>query len=150
MRMLPGPAGGRRACAGPDVGRLQREGTLRLGGRTVRLEEVSEPRPGQSVAVVMDTRRCDGALELARGRRPARLRVDVPARRRGPGRAVRPPHGPAGRGAAAEAGARRLVLTHFSQRYGDDGEPFGREAREAHDDVVVAEDGMRVAVPRRR
>ena len=62
------PTGSRRpACAGPDVGRLQREGPLRLGGRTVRLEEVSEPRPGQSVAVVMDTGRCDGALALARG-----------------------------------------------------------------------------------
>src|SRR3954469_19147137 len=52
---------------GPDVGRLQREGRLDVGGRTVTVEEVSEPRAGQSFAFVMDTRRCAAAVELARG-----------------------------------------------------------------------------------
>ena len=31
------------------------------------LEDVSVPRPGQSMAFVMDTRMCDGAFELAQG-----------------------------------------------------------------------------------
>ena len=51
--------------AGPDIGRLQAAGTLDIGGREVRIEEVSEPRPGQIVAVVMDTAWCDAPLELA-------------------------------------------------------------------------------------
>src|SRR3712207_7651734 len=51
--------------AGPDVGRLQREGVLAVDGRTVRLDEVSEPRPGQRFAFVMDTRLCDGVYALA-------------------------------------------------------------------------------------
>src|SRR3712207_9039648 len=42
--------------AGPDVGRLQREGVLALGGRGGRLEGVSEPRPGERVAFVLGTR----------------------------------------------------------------------------------------------
>ena len=49
---------------------------------------------------------------------------------------------------AKEAGARRLVLTHFSQRYGSL-KPFLAEARELHDDVVAVRDGDRVSVPKR-
>ena len=37
---------GRVGVAGPDVGRLQAAGRLEVDGRTVRLEEVSEPRRG--------------------------------------------------------------------------------------------------------
>ena len=51
---------------------------------------------------------------------------------------------------AARAGVRTLVLTHFSQRYGDDGEQFAREAREVFDgDVVAAEDLDEIPVPPR-
>jgi hypothetical protein len=44
---------------------LQREGRLQAGGRLVRLEEMSEPRPGQRAAFIMDTRLCDAAFALA-------------------------------------------------------------------------------------
>ena len=70
-RMLPD----RLAAAGvrgPAVRALQVEGRLEVGGRTVLLDEVSEPRPGQAFALVMDTRLCPGAKRrLAQGRGPA-------------------------------------------------------------------------------
>ncbi len=44
---------------------LATEGRVVAGGRTIHLEDVSHPKPRRSVASVMDTRRCDGALELA-------------------------------------------------------------------------------------
>jgi ribonuclease Z len=50
---------------------------------------------------------------------------------------------------AAAGGARRLALTHFSQRYADLA-GFGQEARAVHPDVFVAEDLSQVSVPRRR
>jgi hypothetical protein len=50
---------------GSDRARLLRDGTLTRDGRTFHLNDLSIPRRGQSVAVVMDTRWCDGALELA-------------------------------------------------------------------------------------
>ena len=50
---------------------------------------------------------------------------------------------------AREAGARRLVLTHFSQRY-PDARVFAEEAATVHDDVVAAEDFLRVPMPPRR
>lgn len=133
---------------GPDAGRLLREGEVTIGGRRVRLEEVSEPRPGQSMAYVMDTRLCDAAIALARG-------VDLlvcestylasearEARERG--------HLTATDAAtiARRAGARRLVLTHFSQRHPDPS-VFLEEARASFDDVHAARDGDRVALPPR-
>jgi len=42
------------------------DGHIEVDGRTVLLDEVSLHRRGQSVAFVMDTRRCDNAVELAR------------------------------------------------------------------------------------
>ena len=133
---------------GPDVGRLKREGAISLEGRRVTLEEVSEPLAGQRFAFVMDTRMCDGAVTLADG---ADLLVcestflDSEA-----DLADRYGHLTARQAArlAAEAGARRLVLTHFSQRYRDE-QLFLQEALELFPDVVVALDLLTVAVPRR-
>jgi len=134
---------------GPDVGRLQREGSLALAdGRRVTLEEMSEPRPGQVFAFVMDTRLCDAAFALADG---ADLVVcestflECDARL-----AAAYGHLTAAQAArvAAEAGARRLVLTHFSQRYPDD-TGFLAEAAPIFPEVVVARDLVRVPVPPR-
>ena len=135
--------------AGPAVGELQRTGTVEVDGRTVTLDEVSEPRAGQRFAFVMDTALCDAAFELAANAdllvcEATFLNADAEL-------AARYKHltaGQAGR-IAAEAGARRLVLTHFSQRYGDP-EQFAAEAREHCDDVVLAADLDTIAVPPRR
>lgn len=134
---------------GSDIGRLQQLGTLDVGGRTVQLDEVSEPRPGQSFAYVLDTAWCDGALELAAGVdlllcESTFLAGDADlAEEYGHLTAQQ-----AGRLAAA-AGVRRLVLTHFSLRYGDV-QAFADEARREFDDVVLANDLDRIELPHRR
>ncbi|HHO52602.1 MAG TPA: ribonuclease Z [Deltaproteobacteria bacterium] len=134
---------------GQDIGTLVRDGALQQGDRLIRLDEVSEPRPGQAVAIVMDTRPCRGAVELARGvdllicestylddaRREAHERGHMTARDAAE--------------LAQEAGVRRLVLTHFSQRY-PAAEQFLEEAARIHGDCVAARDGLRVDVPKRR
>jgi ribonuclease Z len=136
---------------GPDVGRLLREGSVEVGGRTVRSEEVTEPRRGQVAAFVMDTRRCDAAVELCRG---ADLAVtESTYLRTEAGLAQRYAHLTAADAAeiAVEAGVRRLVLSHFSSRHPDE-QAFAAEAREVAPglDVVAVQDLDRVAVPRRR
>lgn len=60
-RMLPDRLAA-HGIRGPDVGRLQREGSL--GG--VPLDEVSEVRRGQRFAFVMDTRLCPGCTRSPR------------------------------------------------------------------------------------
>lgn len=52
---------------GPAIGHLQREGSLAVDGRTVHVDEVSEPKRGKVFAFVMDTGWCDAAIELAAG-----------------------------------------------------------------------------------
>jgi ribonuclease Z len=145
-RMLPERLAD-HGISGPDVGLLQREGTL----RGVSLADVSEPRPGQRFAFVMDTRMCPGVALLAEGcdllviestflDEDARLAAD---------------HGhlTAGQAASAarDAGVRHLVLTHFSQRYPDPA-AFTAQARAAGftGALTIAEDLTRIPVPRRR
>ncbi|MFH8404907.1 ribonuclease Z [Streptomyces sp. NPDC018019] len=144
-RMLPERLAA-HGIAGPDVGRLQREGAL----NGVTLDEVSEVRRGQRFAFVMDTRLCDGVHALAEGCdllviESTFLDEDVRL-------ATEHGHLTAGQAArvAAGAGVRHLVLTHFSQRYSDPGE-FERQARAAGFDgeLTIARDLMRVPVPKR-
>ncbi len=138
----------RRGVVGPDVGRLVAQGWLDTPSGRVTLGEVSHPRPGQSLAVVMDTAPCEGADELARG--VDLLVCESTFLHRDLELAQRFRHMTALQAAtlASRAGARRLVLTHFSARY-DDPELFAREAATVHPDVVVAHDLLTVDVPPR-
>ncbi|MEO1063527.1 MAG: MBL fold metallo-hydrolase [Actinomycetota bacterium] len=137
-----------RGIRGPAVGRLARDGTIEVDGRTTVLDVVSAVRPGQAVAVVMDTRECDGADRLAAG---ADLAVVESTFLSGAGDdelAAVSGHltaAQAGR-LASRTGVRRLVLTHFSQRHPDVAE-FLAEASVHADDVVAMSDLDRVDVP---
>ncbi len=133
---------------GRDIGRLLREGELELDGRTVTVDDITEARPGQSVAFVMDTRWCAAAVELARG--ADLLIAESTYLQEAQREATERGHmtaADAGR-IAREAGVRRLVLTHFSQRY-PRVEPFLEEARAFHEDCVAVRDGDRVPLPKR-
>ena len=138
--------------AGPDVGRLQREGSLAIGGQVVSLEQVSEPRRGQRFAFIMDTRLCDAAFALADGADmlvcESTFADAEAALAREYGHLTA---GQAGR-IAAESGARLLVLTHFSQRYdAGDGQLLADQASAAFGgQVVLAHDLDRIPVPPRR
>lgn len=134
---------------GPAVGRLIAEGAVEVDGRTVRLEDVSVPRPGQSFAFVMDTRVCKNAVELARG--VDMLVCESTYLSQDADKARENGHMTAAEAAtiAREAGARLLVLTHFSQRYTDI-EAFVAEARAIHPESVAARDGDVIPVPKRR
>ncbi len=145
-RMLPERLAA-HGIQGPDVGRLQREGTL--GG--VSLDDVSEIRRGQRFAFVMDTRLCDGAYTLADG--CDMLVIESTFLDEDAALAAEHGHLTAGQAArvALESGVRHLVLTHFSQRYTEPDE-FERQARDAGFDgeLTVAHDLLRVPLPKRR
>lgn len=132
---------------GRSIGRALRDGQVTTADGVVARDQIASLHRGQSMAFVMDTRVCDGAAELASGvdllvcestylHEHADLAdkyMHMTARQAGE--------------LAAAAGAKRLVLTHFSARYGDTS-PLGVEARGFHDDVVVARDLVPVPVPR--
>ncbi len=150
-RMLPARLA-QLGITGADIGRLIQHGQLRTGGRLVSLAEVSEPRPGQRFAFIMDTRLCDAAFALADGAdllvcEATFLQRDAALAREYGHLTARD----AGR-VAAEAGARVLVLTHFSQRYAhEDGERAAAEAGAVFGgQVVAARDLTVIPVPGRR
>jgi ribonuclease Z len=133
--------------SGAAVGELQRTGEH---GR-VRLTDVSVPRRGQKVAVVMDTAPCAGAEALADD--ADLLLAECTFADEDAALAAEYRHLTAGQAGAlaATAGARTLVLTHFSGRY-DDLEPLAVQARATAGTATVrlAHDLDRFGLPRRR
>ena len=147
IRMLPEQLAA-RGVHGSAVAQLQRDGSVQIGEDVVRLEEVSEPRSGQVFAFVMDTRMCQAARELAQD---ADLLVcEATFLHRDADLAERYAHLTACSAAemARDAGVRKLVLTHLSQRYPTPLE-HQAEAAAVFRDVVVAEDLNRIAIPPR-
>jgi len=132
---------------GPLFGRLQRGEVVELDdGSTVEPAQVlGDPRAGSIVAYCVDTRPCEGALQL--GRNADLLICDstfteeltIEARRRG--------HSTARQAAqmAAEAGAKRLLLIHASARY-HDSRALLQEAGAVFPDVEVAHDLMELQI----
>lgn len=132
--------------AGNDVGRLVRQGHLDLPAGRVTYEELSDLRRGDRFAFVMDTAPCEGAVALAADAdllvaESTFLHVDA-----GLASLSRHLTAPQAGRLAAEAGARRLVVTHYSARHPDD-DAFALEAGWEHPDVVAAHDLGRVGLP---
>lgn len=125
---------------GPLFAKLQNgESVVLDDGRVVRSEEVlGLPRKGRRVAYVTDTAPCENAVELARDVdlliHEATYADDMVEE------AVRRKHSTARDAAtiAASAGAKRLLLTHFSPRYTDP-TVLLEEARSVFPDVEIAQ-----------
>jgi ribonuclease Z len=141
----------RFGISGPAVGELARSGLIDVGDRVVGLSEVTAPRPGQRFAFVMDTRLCDAVYALADA--VDMLVIEATFLDEDTDLATTYGHLTARQAArvAQECGARRLVLTHFSQRYTDAAQRYRDEAGEDYTgDLVIAEDLMRIPLPKRR
>ena len=134
---------------GPFWGRLHKGQTVTLAdGRTVGPADlVGPPRPGRTVVYSGDTRPHPSVVEASRGAdllvHEATFGGDELERARETG------HSTAAEAArvAAEAGVRRLVLTHISPRYGRDAAELLAEARAIFPETIIARDGLTVDVP---
>ena len=132
---------------GPLWGKLQSGESVHLdNGRIIHPPEVlGAPRPGKSIAYCLDTRPCPMSVELARGVdllvHEATYTEEFTAEAWAYG------HSTAAQAAqtAADAGARRLLITHFSSRYPDPRQLL-EEARAIFPDTVAAEDLLEVEV----
>jgi ribonuclease Z len=124
---------------GPVLGRLQRGETVQTErGTVVRPEQVlGPPRRGRSVAYCSDTRPCEAGVELGRAADLLIHDSTFLAEREDDARETG--HSTAAQAAsvALRAGARRLILTHFSARYADAG-PLVDEARRIFPNVEAA------------
>ncbi len=130
---------------GPLVGKLQRGETVEFKGKTITAEEVTYVRTGKKVALIPDTTLNDAAPLLAEN-------ADVMICESTYGgeheeKAAEYKHLTAAQAAliAQQAGVKRLILTHFSQRYTSVNHLLD-EARTHHPNVELAHDFYRVTV----
>ena len=134
---------------GPLVKQLEEEKTLTINGRVISLDDVSTIRPGEAIAVVIDTRVCPQAVAIARNARillseSTYLEEDADL-------AKKHFHLTAKDAAtiAKEAGAEQLILTHFSARYVSS-KLFEEEARRVFPNTFAAEDFKRFPFPKKK
>jgi ribonuclease Z len=131
--------------AGPVIGDIVRGQTVEHHGVRIAPDDICYMQPGRRIAVVPDTSPCEEISLLAAG---ADLMIcestygDANA-----ALAEAYQHMTASQTAAAarRAGAKRLVLTHFSQRY-EDVSPLVSEAAAVFPNVIAAQDLMTFTV----
>ncbi|MBI2298472.1 MAG: ribonuclease Z [Armatimonadetes bacterium] len=137
-----------RVPEGPLWGQLQHLGHELVGvgdGLPGRVLAGDEARPGYRVAYVADTRPCANAAVLGRGAdvliHEATFAGDLLSEAKAKQHCTVTEAAQVG----LSAGARRLVLTHFSSRYVDLG-PLRREADEVFPGVELAADGLTISL----
>jgi len=132
---------------GADISTLKEQGVVTCNGRTYRVEDYSTLKPGQSIAFIMDTRICPATRTLARN--VDLLICEATFLAAQSDHADRYYHLTAAQAAtiAKEAGAKQLVLSHFSGRH-PTADPLLKEAKAIFPNVIAAHDGDRIAIPR--
>ena len=134
---------------GPLVTELGEKGSLEINGKTVHLDDVSTIRPGESIAVVIDTRFCPQAVEIAKNARLLLAESTYLESERD--LAYHHYHMTAKDAAtlALQAHVEQLILTHFSARYLNLKEVLD-EACAVFPNTDVAEDFKRFLFPKKK
>lgn len=124
---------------GPNVRFLEEKGEIVIDGKRIILDDVSRIKPGDVLAVAIDTLPCQAAIDLAKGAKLFLCESTYLESHRE--LALKHHHLTAKQAAeiAKAAGAQLLVLTHFSARY-QDAEDFAKEAQPIFPNTIAAED----------
>ncbi len=130
---------------GPMIGKLQSGLSVTYKGKTIKPDDVSERVKGRKISILGDTRPCNNAVKLAEDADimicEATYLHDLLDK------AEEFKHMTAREAAllAHKANAKKLILTHFSQRYKDT-DLIRQEAKEFFNNVECAYDFMDVKV----
>jgi len=132
---------------GPCVKELLEKGKLLIDGQEISLNEVSWIRQGDSIAVVIDTRYCQNAIDIAKGAKVLLCESTYMEQHRE--LAYQHYHLTAKQAAtiAVEAGVQQLILTHYSARYQNLKE-IEMEATAVFPNTYLAEDLKRFPFPK--
>ncbi len=132
---------------GSMVRKLEEQGTLTVGDTIVSIDDVSRIRHGDALAVVIDTRQCQNAIDISRNAKVLICESTYLEDRKE--MAYKHYHLTAAQAAtiAKEANVEQLILTHFSARYSDLNE-FKKESRKIFPNTFIAEDLKTFKFPR--
>jgi ribonuclease Z len=133
---------------GPMVSELQRKGSIMVDNRIVRLEDVTIARPRSMFGFIMDTQPCPGAVALAEDADLVVMEATYTSEHKELANYYGHSTALDAAKTSLSAGARRLAMTHFSQRYTDPGQHL-YDAQEVFPNVIALNDLDRVSIPRR-
>ena len=134
---------------GPQVSLLEEKGALEVNGKMYHLDDVSSIRKGESIAIVIDTRVCPQAIELAKG---ARLLLCESTYMDSEKKLAHDHFHLTAKDAAIiaqKAAVEQLILTHFSARYLNLIE-VQEEAATIFPNTQIAEDFKRFPFPKKK
>ncbi len=134
---------------GKRIRELQQNEEVQINGKTISIDQVSNPKQGQSFVCLLDTRFNKSLVEFAKD---ADLLVcDSTYLSDREEMAFEHGHMTASQAAqlAQKAGVKKLVLTHFSQTYKNN-EEFEQEARIHFKNTVAAKDGSQILVSKQQ
>ncbi len=128
---------------------IQEKGKVKVGSRTILLDDVTWVRDGRKVVYSGDGRPSDTTLEAARGADLLIHEATFDSSRKE--EALDRLHSTVEEAArlAKEAGVRQLALTHISPRYSDV-KTLEKEARNVFRNTVITSDGMTLDIPVRK
>lgn len=126
---------------------LKENGKLEVNGQIITLDDVSWVRKGDVLAMVIDTRKCPQAIEIARGAKTLICESTYLDEHRHLARDHYHMTATEAAEIAKEAEVQHLILTHFSARYLDSSE-FAKEAQKVFPNVSAAEDLKKFPFPR--
>ena len=143
-----GKAAAHGVTPGPQMGRLQREQVITVGDKEVTLDMVTYLQRGRKVTYVMDTSVTDNAIRLAEDA-DVLICESTFLSSEHQEKAEEYGHLSAKDAAfiARSANAKKLVITHFSQRYFDT-TPLLEEAQSIFSNTVAAYDFLELEVVR--
>ncbi len=124
---------------GPLVRKLEQDGKIEIDGRIITLDEVSHVRPGDVIAVVVDTSYCQAAIDIAKGAKILLCESTYLERHRELAEEYNHLTAKQAAEIAKKAGVQELILTHFSARY-QDLEEFAQEAKTIFPNTFTADD----------
>ncbi len=136
-----------RGVRGPLVRTLEEQGSVDIEGDRVKLDEVSWIKKGDVLAVVIDTKYCKAAIDVAKDAKVLLCESTYLEEHRD--LAESHSHLTAKQAAqiAKKAGVDLLILTHFSARY-QDSRVFEEEAKKTFPNSIAAEDLKTIQFPK--
>ncbi|PIN78612.1 ribonuclease Z [Candidatus Woesearchaeota archaeon CG10_big_fil_rev_8_21_14_0_10_34_8] len=128
---------------GPLLGKLQENKSITYKGKKISPKNTTYVVKGKKIGIISDTVQCKNCLEIAKD--TDLLICEATFMENEKDKAASYKHLTIKQAAliAHTSETKKLVLTHFSQRYKDKSE-LENEAKDVYDDVVLAFDGMKI------
>lgn len=131
---------------GPNVRKLEEIGEIVIDGKTIRLTDVSWVRKGDAIAVVLDTKYTERAVDIAKDAKILICESTFLETEKELARKYLHMTAKEAATVAKKANVQMLILTHFSARY-TDLSLFEKEARAVFENTYVAEDFKKIKFP---